>query len=177
MTHFHWFHILTSESHWSLEVKCLQDHLGSKRGTRIESEHKKNLWVDTSHDSFSLISYFDLRRSLISGGQMPPGSSEVKKGYQNGIGKPKNYDLIIHMTYFHWFHILTYRDKHVLEVTTSRIIWGQEIRGYMQKFSLLSQLLAPLNCCVYFFFVNFKTMTKNNPFFYWWIKELFTSFS
>ena len=100
-----------------------------------------------------------------------------KKGYQNGIGTPKNFDLITHMTYFHWFHILTYRDKHILEVTTSRIIWGQEIRGYMQKFSLLSQLLAPLNCCVYFFFVNFKTMTKNNPFFYWWIKELFTSFS
>ena len=55
-----------------------------------------------------------LQRSLISGGQMPSESSEVKNGYQNGNGNQKTYDLIPHMTYIHWFHILTSRGKHIL---------------------------------------------------------------
>ena len=31
---------------------------------------------------------------MISGGKMPSESSEVKKGYQNGNGNQKTYDLI-----------------------------------------------------------------------------------
>ena len=38
----------------------------------------------------------------------------------------KTYDLITHMTYFHWFHILTSGGRWYLETTTSRIIWDKK---------------------------------------------------
>ena len=77
---------------------------------------------------FSLILYFDLRKSLIFGGQKRSGSSMVEKKTKNEIGTPKNYDLIPYMTYLHWFLILTSGGKQTLEVRTSRsrLIWGQK---------------------------------------------------
>jgi len=64
---------------------------------------------------FSLISYIDLRRSLISGRppevidiwERPPGSSEDKRGLRMELEHQKTYDLIPKMTHLHWFNILT----------------------------------------------------------------------
>ena len=102
---------------------------GYQNGIRIP----KNLWFDTLHYLLSLISYFDLWRSLMSGGQktydfiphmtfslisyfelwrslilwgqMLPGLSEVKMESE----LLKTFDLIPHMTYFHWIYISTSR--------------------------------------------------------------------
>ena len=41
-------------------------------------ETPKDQYFNTLHDLFSLISYFDLQRSLIFGGQMRSGSFEVR---------------------------------------------------------------------------------------------------
>ena len=84
----------------------------------------ENLWFDTSHDPFLLISYFDLQRSLISGGQDLHVHLRLNKGLRMESEHQKTCDLIPHMTYFHWFHILTSGGHWYLEVTTSRIIWG-----------------------------------------------------
>ena len=58
----------------------------------------------------------DLRRSLIFRGQQPLELSEFQKGYWIGIGTQKTYDLIPHMTYFHWFYMLTSGGHWYLEV-------------------------------------------------------------
>ena len=44
---------------WTQKVKCLQDHVRSKKGDQNGIGTPKNLWVNTSHDVFSLIGYFD----------------------------------------------------------------------------------------------------------------------
>ena len=67
----------------------------------------KNLWFETSHDLFSLISYFDLQRLLISGGHDLQDHLRSKRGLRMESKHQKNYDLIPHMAHFHWFHILT----------------------------------------------------------------------
>ena len=56
-----------------------------RTGTQNEIGTPKNLRFDSSHDEFLLISYFDLLRSLISGGQIPSESYMVREGTQNGI--------------------------------------------------------------------------------------------
>ena len=89
MTHFHWFHIFTFKGHWYLRSRPL----GSsevKRGLRIESEHQKNLWFDTLYDLFSLISYFDLRRSLIFGGHDLQDHLRSNRGFRMEWGHKKN---------------------------------------------------------------------------------------
>ena len=74
--------IVAYRGNWYLEVTTSRIIWGQKEVSEW------NLWFDTSHDLFSLISYFDLQRSLISGGQMRSGSSMVRKGSQNWIGTP-----------------------------------------------------------------------------------------
>ena len=101
MTYFHWFHILTSGGHWygsSVVKKGSQNGIGTPN----------NLWFDTSHDPFSLISYFDLQRSLISGGQDLHDHLRSKMGLRIESEHQKTCDSIPHMTYFHWFNILTF---------------------------------------------------------------------
>ena len=68
----------------------------------------KNLWFDTSHDLFSLISYFDLRRSLIFGGHDLQDHLRLNRALRMESEHQKTYDLIPHMTHLHWFHILTF---------------------------------------------------------------------
>ena len=86
----------------------------------------KNLWFNTSHDPFSLILYFDLRRSLIFGGHDLQDRLRSKRGLRIESEHQKTYDLIPHMTHLYWFHILTSGGHWYLEVTTSRTIWGNK---------------------------------------------------
>ena len=69
----------------------------------------KNLWFETSHDLFSLISYFDLQGSLWSGGHELQDHLRSKRGLRMESEHQKTYDLIPHMTHFYRFHILTSR--------------------------------------------------------------------
>ena len=69
--------------------KCLQDHLRSKTGIRMESEHKKTYDLKLIHHMTYFIEFI-LWPPEVSKFWRPPGSSEVKKEYQNGIGTPKN---------------------------------------------------------------------------------------
>ena len=91
---------------------------GVKKGYRNEIRTPKNQWNDTSFDLFSLISYFDLHRSLgflvfqfysdnPYGGHDLQDNLRSKRGIRMESEHQKTYELIPHMTYFHWFHILT----------------------------------------------------------------------
>jgi len=93
---------------------------------RMESEHQKNEGVDNWHGLLSLILFFDLQRQAIFGGHDLQDYLRSKGGIWMGSEHLKTYDLIPHMTYFHWFNILTSRGRQILKVRTSRIIRGQK---------------------------------------------------
>ena len=86
----------------------------------------KNLWFDTSHYLLSLISYFDLRRSLIFGGQNASRIIWGQKRVSEWNRNTKNllFEIDTSHDLFHWIHTLTSRGKQIL--TTSRIIRGQK---------------------------------------------------
>ena len=89
---------------WPSEV--ISRSLGSfevKKGSQNRIQSPKNLWFDTSHDLFSLISYFDLQRSLISGGQDLHDHLRSKRGLRIESKHQKTCDLIPHMIYFFYF--------------------------------------------------------------------------
>ena len=82
------------------------------------------------HMTFSLISYFELWKSLILWGQMHPGLSEVKKVYQNGIGTPKNlwfdtsHDLFSLISYFdHFWRSLSKGSQNGGRIFVSKSAW------------------------------------------------------
>ena len=58
----------------------------------------KNIWFKTSPDVFSLISYFDLWRSFISGDQDLHDHLRLKRSLRIELEHPKTCDLIPHMS-------------------------------------------------------------------------------
>ena len=58
-----------------------------------------------------------------------PGSSEVKKEYQNGIRTSKTYDLTQHMTFFHWFNILTIFGGHYRREVKMEVWYPYQFQG------------------------------------------------
>ena len=83
----------------------LRDHLRSKRGLRLESEHRKT--YDLIPRMTIFIDFIFWPPEVINIWRSPPpGSSEVKKGSQNGIGTPKklsfdtSHDLFSLISYF-----------------------------------------------------------------------------
>ena len=89
--------IWRSRPSWSSEVK---------NGSQNRIGTPKNLWFDTSHDLFSLISYFDLRRSLIFGGHDLQDHLRLKRGLRMESEHQKIYDLTSHDL----FTLLSYFD-------------------------------------------------------------------